>query len=450
MVLRQGDIPATVRSVTIRNSAHVIVEENAIKDLRTLVSFSVSDTKQLEIRPAGMALYIQNRLRFVTFTNIGSLHASTKAFAGFWMPQTTIQMGNTVDLHIETNAFDIEIDGTGPSISINRVQSLILDPNGLSAQFSTVDILHVNMDECHEGNFGHHSPHTHWRNVIIRDTRRGCFQGLNESSTIDIQGLEVKNMSSGSISGVVHELVIRDSQLGDLQEKALDISVGKVTMASSHFHRLRPLSLSVKVTGYAHLEYLRIDQLQTRALRGVRLVRSPHWAPPRLRLNQFKIITAENGSLTLSTSTERKISASYISVKSRRAPICPNERYLRTLVSVDPSQPLTDAQRVLESAMLGNTLCDEPKQTKTKKIPETSVEVEYKIVEADHDHDLENDHVPGAGKSGDLKDRPIEKAVSLSSKSASSSAGPQGSVQQSHSLLFVAALAVLASSRVFC
>ncbi|KAF0309526.1 hypothetical protein FJT64_019335 [Amphibalanus amphitrite] len=120
MVLRRGDIPSTAQGVAIRNTRHVILEEDAIGDLSSLVNLTVSDVGQLEIRRDGMASHNQTRLRSVLFQSIQSLQAQSHSFTGIWQTETAVRMQLIKELHVMSNAFSYQAIETGPRIPESR------------------------------------------------------------------------------------------------------------------------------------------------------------------------------------------------------------------------------------------------------------------------------------------------------------------------------------------
>ena len=367
LFLRHGDIPAMALSVTIRNSAHVIVEENAIGGLASLVNFTLSDIDQLEIRRGGMTSQNQHRLRSVRFENVKSVQVESKAFAGTWQAQTTILMHHIEELRVQSRAFLYQTDVAGPTVSLQHVNMLNIEPYGFSAPVFLVSLANVGMDACHEGSFGGNTFITEWTNVTANKIETNCFYGVNDTASLNLISFKANQIDTGAFSGNVGELIIERSFFGTIREKGFNMSVSSMEVTKSSFVDLHTTALHVLARKSLWLNLIRIDRLRKNALIGLSAGQDADGSVPMLRIRKLEIIEGEEGSLTFSEcATVQLIDVDLVAPWPR---ICPTEKWTRTMSGGGPEGQLTQSQSQLYQQLKRRHLC--PSQDRQAGLPVT-------------------------------------------------------------------------------
>ncbi|XP_043198955.1 uncharacterized protein LOC122368778 [Amphibalanus amphitrite] len=390
MIIRKEDLPSAAREVAIRRPRHVILEENTIGGLPFLVSFTVSDVGQLEIRRGVISSEISTQLRRLNFFRIDSLIVEPGAFFDSReMEQVSIAFHQIRLLVIETNAFDMFLE----DLVLKNVKDAYMRPEGFFKSISMIELNNVSIEECHQGSFGQNSRRVMWTDVTMEEAKPGCTT-FRDGATFDVQGLRLNTVKTKAFSGNPREVVIRDSQLGHLHQNALHLRLTKFTLRNVEVGTLHPFSLHISSKGPVYIDHVQIDEMQRDALRGIRLKSS---APAKLLLIDLEILSAENSSFALSkTIKDRSLNASRINVKSRPIPVCPNEKYARFLTGVGDTGQMTPAQSKISEALTGNIFCDSFEW-------EGSEDFERPMVETAQDASVEpkNGHGPGNRPKGD-------------------------------------------------
>ncbi|KAF0297425.1 hypothetical protein FJT64_005126 [Amphibalanus amphitrite] len=357
MTLRKGDIPATAHSVTIRNMQHLILEEDVIGDLPSLVNLTVSDVGQLEIKRDGMASHNQTRLRSVLFQNVQSLQAESHSFSGVWQSETTIRMHHIENLHVMSGAFSYQASITGPSVSLQHVHSLDLESSGFSAPMFSMSLTNVTMDDCQEHSFGGSAYYTEWNTVKVKGMRAKCFHGQNALGSFTINSLSVESTYPGSFYGDVQELRVENSHLGTIQGESFNLTVSSMEISKSSIGELHSKGLKVLARESFKLDVIRVNQLRKDAFLGVQMVRGADGFSPAFKIRKMEVMETENGSLTFSPCTEVRISE--LDVTAPLPPICPTERWTRALSAGGVAGQLSQAQYELFFVLLDRRWCDE-------------------------------------------------------------------------------------------
>ncbi|XP_043198954.1 uncharacterized protein LOC122368777 [Amphibalanus amphitrite] len=357
MVLRRGDIPSTAHSVTTRNTRHVILEEDAIGDLPSLVNLTISDVGQLEIRRDGMASHNQTRLRSVLFQNIQLLHAESHSFTGIWQTETAVRMQLIKELHVMSNAFSYQAIETGPSVSLQNVHRLNLQSNGFSATMFGMYLTNVNMSECQKESFGGNTYVTEWNNVAITDMHAKCFHSLKHVGSLNLNSVQIATIRRGAFSGDIRSLYVQNSHFGTVEKSGINMRVSNMDVYKSTIDELKSEGINMFAKEWFKMKTIRINHLRKNAFLGVKMGKDNVGISRILKLHRIEIIEAENGSLTFSDCNE--VDLRDLDLTAPLPPICPTDRWTRSLSAGGAGGRLSKAQYQLFFQLLDRRWCSE-------------------------------------------------------------------------------------------
>ncbi|KAF0305317.1 hypothetical protein FJT64_023046 [Amphibalanus amphitrite] len=357
MVLRRGDIPSTAQRVAIRNTRHVILKEDTIGGLPFLVNFTVSDVDQLEIRRDGMASHNQTRLRSVLFQNIQSLQAQSHSFTGIWQTETAVRMQLIKELHVMSNAFSYQAIETGPSVSLQNVHRLNLESSGFSAPMFGMYLTNVTMDECQKESFGGNTYVTEWNNVAITDMHAKCFHSLKHVGSLNLNSVQIATIRRGAFSGDIRSLFVQNSHFGTIEKSGINMRVSNMDVYKSTIDELKSEGINMFAKEWFKMKTIRINHLRKNAFLGVKMGKDNVGISRILKLHKVEIIEAENGSLTFSTCNE--VDLRDLDLTAPLPPICPTDRWTRSLSAGGAGGRLSQAQYQLFFQLLDRRWCAE-------------------------------------------------------------------------------------------
>ena len=265
--IKPGTFPPSLRVLVISHAKSVQLTAGALRSLPNLQRFHLLSIESITLDEDSMSLASSARTN-VTLERVDFLSVSPAAFSDWGRPGCGITLRNIAQCSIAGNAFRSVTPI--PAVTLEHVASLSLAPASLAANITVLSVTNVTVTRCLPGTFGGRLRSLSLSSVSLHRAERGCLSA-DSWETLRIDSSQLGYITSGSFSGDIGEVLLRDSSVRYVDGGGIDLNVTRFTAVTTHFGELRPEALRVTASRSISLQSCTVGTLRRDAFRCLRL-----------------------------------------------------------------------------------------------------------------------------------------------------------------------------------